>query len=284
MFKKNTTVSIALIVTALIHAPVYADDPPHAVFVVGTPHYSPAKTMPELARLLRGHGFRTTIVRAEHNPEKNEKGIPGLEALRDANVAIFFLRFLGFPDEQLKHITDYVESGRPVIGFRTSTHAFMYPQGHKFAHWNDGFGKNVLGSKYRIHLVGSTMVEPAKGARQHEILAGVDLTQPRKAAGTLYLSKLPDDATVLLRGTGRSKRTGTVTNAFGKHELKATMIDDVAWTWKNQWGGRVFTTTLGHPNTFKDPNWMRLFVNAIHWAAGKPVPSVEGQQEGEDAG
>ncbi|MFT5131116.1 MAG: hypothetical protein ACI8W8_004751, partial [Rhodothermales bacterium] len=242
---------------------------PHAVFVVGTPHYNPSATMPELAKQLEGFGFRTTVVAPGYNPEKNPAGIPGLEALKSADVAIFFLRFLTLPADQMKLIEDYVSSGKPVVGFRTSTHAFKYANDHKLQKWNDGFGKDVLGSKYFIHLSSTTDVS-ASGS--HEILTGFDTSKAQKAGGTLYLSDLPKDATVLLRGTGHGNKEGKVTNGFGTFQMQKTMTQDVAWAWKNQWGGRVFGTTLGHVDSFKNENFVRFFINGIHWAAGKPVP------------
>ena len=53
------------------------------------------------------------------------------------------------------------------------------------------------------------------------------------------------------------------------------MTQDVAWTWKNKWGGRVFCTTLGHKNSFENRSLMRLFINGICWAAGEKVPSAK---------
>jgi azurin len=253
----------------------FAAKKPHAVFVVGTTHYSPQLTMPPLAKELERHGFETTVISSDYNPEKNPKGLSGLNALRKADVAIFYTRFLTLPAKQMKHIERYLESGKPVVGFRTSTHGFMYPKDHALAKWNNGFGKDALGSQYFIHTSSPTDVAVAKGAAGHEILTGVDLSKPRRAAGTLYLSELPKDATVLLRGTSNSKKTGTIKNGFGTVEMTPVMTDDVAWTWKNQWGGRVFTTTVGHPGSFADENWVRFFVNGIHWAAEKPVPSAD---------
>ena len=72
------------------------------------------------------------------------------------------------------------------------------------------------------------------GAKDHPILVGVDLAKPRTAADTFYLSDLPDDATVLLEGTGDTKKKGAVKNRFSTHTMKQTMSDDVAWTWTNQ--------------------------------------------------
>jgi len=268
---RKFTVFLALASCLSLSPAVQAQDsePPHAVFVVGTPHYNPAATMPPLASRLQNLGFRCTVVEPEWDPERNPDGIPGLEVLREADVAIFYLRFLTLPESQFREIRNYLESGRPVVGLRTSTHAFAYPEGHPLQAWNDDFGRRALGSKYFIHGKGTTRVQAPAG---HEILTGYDFTTPRPLAGTLYLSDIPEDATVLLTGTGAFKKTGTVTNAFGTHELQAEMTDDVAWTWTNEWGGRVFTTTLGGTHTFRDAHFVRFLLNGIHWAAGQPVP------------
>ena len=56
--------------------------------------------------------------------------------------------------------------------------------------------------------------------------------------------------------------------------LKDVEKSPVAWVWQNQWGGRVFTTTLGHVKTFENEWMVRLLINGIHWAAGRPVPKA----------
>lgn len=270
--------SLALVIALLICANAAGqegldktDFKPHAVFIVGTHHYSPQKTMPRLAKQLERNGFKVTVVLPDDDPEHDEKrGVGDLSVLKEADVVVLFLRFLTLPDSQMRELLAYVQSGKPVVGFRTTTHAFDYPSGHPYEKWNNGFGKQVLGTKYSIHLKGSTQVSIVN---QHEVLLGVDLEKPRESAGTLYLADLPSNANVILHGTGKSKRKGSVTNRFGTIELKAKMTSPVAWTWKNVWGGRVFSTSLGHLKTFEDPNWVRFFLNGIHWAAGEKVPS-----------
>ena len=263
----------AILVLFCFAATSGAEEKPHAVFVVGTPHYNPAATLPPLAEQMKqDFGWKTTVIKPDSNPEKKATGLPGLDALEKADVAIFYLRFLTLPKEQLDHITRYLESGKPVVAFRTTSHAFAYPKSHPLHEWNDAFGKRAMGTKYFIHGQGGTTVSKVA---DHPILTGVDLTKPRKTPGTLYLTNLPKTANVLLQGTGKFKRTGTVTNGFGTHELKAEMTDNVAWTWENEWGGRVFGTSIGHPQAFADPNWVRLFINCIHWAADKPIPAAE---------
>jgi type 1 glutamine amidotransferase len=38
----------------------------------------------------------------------------------------------------------------------------------------------------------------------------------------------------------------------------------VAWVRLHR-GGRVFYTSLGHPDDFRQPSFLRLLVNAIFW-------------------
>lgn len=251
-----------------------ADEKPHAVIVVGTHHYSPQKTMPSFARELERLGLQTTVLNPDWDLEKDKRGLPGLGALDDADVAVFFTRFLKLDDKQLAPIIRYLESGRPVVGFRTSTHGFNYPVDHPQHHLNDAFGKDALGTPYLIHLAGETKIEVAAGAKNHPILTGV-AAQNWTSPGTLYLTKLEPGIIPLLFGTGNSKRVGEVKNSFGTHMLEKTMTDTVAWTWENNWDGRTFTTSLGHPGDFAEPASMRVMVNGVFWAVGLEVPEAE---------
>lgn len=247
----------------------------HAVIVVGTHHYSPQRSMPSFAKELERLGISTTVVSPDWDPEKDKRGLPGLEALDSADVAVFFTRFLKLEDDQLAPITRYLESGNPVVGFRTSTHGFNYPKEHPRAKWNKGFGKDVLGTPYLIHLAGATQLRIAGGAKGHPILTGVGDPTDWVSPGTLYLTKLESGITPLLMGTGksRSKEPSVRTNQFGTHQLQPEMTDTVAWTWTNKWGGRTFSTSLGHIGDFAVPESLRLMVNGVFWAAGLPVPS-----------
>ncbi len=245
---------------------------PHAVFVIGTRHYSPERSMPVLASQLEELGFKTTILKGEGNPERNPNGIDGLEALETADVAIFFVRFLTLPEGQLKFIDRYLKSGKPIVGFRTSSHAFAYPNGSEHFHWNDGFGLKALGVKYETHLTGKTTVSLNDAGKKHPLLSGINFKKPRLAAGTLYLTTPPPGATVLLNGVGNSEKIGTVRNAFGTHELAQTMKEPVAWVFENEFGGRVFGTSLGHWETFNDAGFVRLFLNSICWSVGVKIP------------
>ncbi len=252
-----------------------SENAPHVVFVVGTTHYSADKTIPNFAKSLKKYGFRVTVIVPEGDPEhnKNKKGLLGLEALNSADLAVFYMRFLTLSDEQLKPILDYVQAGKPVIGIRTSTHAFDYPKEDPRSKWNDGFGRDVLGTKYFAHMDAGSTIEQIPSQRANTLLNAVSLRfyDP----GHLYKVELPKDAVPLLMGTGRRKKAATYTNRFGTHILKREMSWPVAWTWKNKFGGKVFATTLGHEKSFELYPLNRLLINAIHAALGKDVDVSE---------
>ena len=95
---------------------------------------------------------------------------------------IIFTRFRDLPDEQMKHVVDYVESGRPIIGIRTATHAFdIKPDktygkyGWTSKEWDGGFGRQVLGetwiSHHGQHGRKSTRGIIAPGMESHPICA-----------------------------------------------------------------------------------------------------------------
>jgi Trehalose utilisation len=152
------------------------------------------------------------------------------------------------------------------VGFRTSTHAFNYPPGHELEEWNR-FGAFALGAPPgwghgHTHYGhdSSTDVTVAPGAASHPILQGV---APEFHVRSWLYHVIPDypppDATRLLIGKAVNPNHDAVPNP-------------VAWTWRTKAGGRVFMTTMGHPEDFGVEPFQRLVINGIHWALGLPVP------------
>lgn len=249
-----------------------ASQAPLIVFVVGDHEYSSEATMPLLAHELeRSYGFRTRVLTAY--PDQNaERDIPGLEALAEADLAVFYLRWRQLPAEQVAHIDRYLRSGKPVVGFRTSTHAFNYPADHPLARWN-AFGEFALGAppgwgNGHTHYGhnSTTQVRVIPEAANDPILTGVAPTfAVRSWLYHVLPGHPPPDARRLL--------VGRAVNPNNPNAVE----NPVAWTWRNEWGGRVFTTTLGHPEDFAVEPFQRLVVNGIHWALGRPVPRWAGK-------
>lgn len=250
------------------------EEKPLVVFVTGDHEYGGESTMPLLAAALeKDYNMRTVVLKSF--PDQNaEENIPGLEALKDADLAIFFLRWRRLPAEQVKHIDDYLNSGRPVIGFRTSTHAFNYPEGHALRSWN-AFGERAFGSPpgwggqaNHTHYghESSTDVSVIEKEADHPILKGVD--KNFHVRSWLY-KVLPDypskGATWLLMGKAVDPNTPDA------------IENPVAWTWTSASGAKTFMTTMGHPEDFQQEAVQRVFINAVHWTLGKPVPAWAGK-------
>lgn len=268
---------LALILSAILSQNIFAagEEKPHIVFVVGTTHYAPQVSMPVLAKEVERFGFRTTVVIPPGDPEENKNGagLPGLEVLEQADVVVFFMRFLTLDDEQAAHIERYVKSGKPIVALRTSTHAFFYGKEHPRFFWNDDFGEKVLGTAYRAHMQGKTACELVEKAKKHPILSGVG-EEKFESGGALYLTDLEAGCQPLVVGTGNSKPR-LIEGGFGTLYLQETETDIVAWAWENHFGAKVFASSFGHVDDFGSPQIMRILVNGIHWAAGVPVPKPE---------
>ena len=155
----------------------------------------------------------------------------GIEALADADVAIFFMRFLKLPDEEWKPIEDYLKAGKPVIGLRTANHSFRYPKDHPRFDWNVGFGQRALGTPYVVHQTSETKIRVVENGLRHPIMTNVS-KKKWVSPGTLYLTRLADNCIPLVTGTGEG-RARTIKRAFGTVKVKPHESDVVAWAWEN---------------------------------------------------
>lgn len=257
---------VLLIAVIALLRPVTPDaqPAPRVVFVTGDDEYRSEITMPMIAAILETHhGFRTSVAYARPRPQTKDN-IEGLDALGTADLLVMFTRFRALPEDQLQKVLQYVESGRPVVGLRTSTHAFLYPNGHPRQELNDGFGRDVFGQKWITHHGSQSRTEVAihAASHAHQILRGVG---PFRARSWLYhVAPLNGEAAVLLDGTA----VGSNKTDLAAHPL----TQPVAWT-RSYKGARVFFTTLGHPEDFAQESMRRLVVNGIYWALGREVPA-----------
>jgi type 1 glutamine amidotransferase len=240
----------------------------HIVFVTGDHEYGSERTMPILAKAFEEKfGCQVTVLFAEPN-EQSETNIPGLKALEQADLAVFFLRWRQLPDDQLTYIRKYLDSGKPVVGFRTTSHSFNFPAGHPNQKWNSfaeetfgappGWGGPAGHTHYGHKSSTDVFVNPL--VSDHPILRGVE--QEFHVRSWLYHvvpNYPPGDATRLLIGRAVDPDHKAVPNP-------------VAWTYHTKKGGKAFFTTLGHPEDFQVESFQRLVVNGIHWALDKSVP------------
>ncbi|MBA4064192.1 MAG: hypothetical protein C0501_10850 [Isosphaera sp.] len=170
---------------------------------------------------------------------EKDKALAGVEALATADVAVFFTRRLQIDGESLDAVKAYLKSGKPVVGVRTASHGFQ-----NFLEMD----KDVFGGDYKGHFGANIVCEvaAAEKGKDHPVLKGVSAF---KSNGSLYKNpNVAADVTVLL--------TGSIPK----------QSEPVAWV-REKDGRRVFYTSLGHPDDFADPNFVRLLVNGLAWAA-----------------
>ncbi|MEC9093764.1 MAG: ThuA domain-containing protein, partial [Planctomycetota bacterium] len=202
--------------------------------------------------------------------------ISGLETIQTADLLVLFTRFQAFKDDQMQYIDDYIQSGKPVIGLRTSTHGFKglkgkfekYNEGYngKDKDWKFGFGEAILGEHWvghygRNHKQSSRLILQAD-QKTHPILRGVK------------------DVHTQCGGYNAHPREGSVVLAKGQI-LNGMKINDpadpskevlpVVWVrtyQKNNPKSRVFATTHGASEDILNEGFRRLLVNAHLWCLG----------------
>jgi type 1 glutamine amidotransferase len=255
----------------------------HVVLIAADDEYRAEELIPALAKILaERHGFKCTVLYSvnkqsgEIDPSTMDN-IPGLEALKTADMLIVFMRFRELPDEQMKCIIDYIDSGKPVMGLRTSTHAFNYKARKdspyaKYSYNNKdfqgGFGRQILGetwvNHWGAHQKESTRGLIAPGMEKDPIVKGCeDIWGP---SDVYTINSLTGDAKPVIMGqvlTGMNPKDPP-------NDAKKQM--PVAWT-KTYTGAqgkasRVFNTTMGHNGDFVSEGFRRLLVNATFWCVG----------------
>ena len=231
--------------------------------------------------LAKHHGFKCTVLYSinkqtgeiDPNTKDNE---PGLESLASADLCVMLLRFRAWPDEQMKHFVNYLQTGKPIVALRTSTHAFRFGPNTTYQDFNN-FGKQVLGENWVAHW-GHHKFEATRGViepenKNHPILRGVTNIF---GDTDVYEAYPPADAKILVRG--QVLKGMKPDDPPADHEKKRftdkqpqginTPMMPIAWIRETGTTKRVFTTTMGSSTDLQSEGLRRLVVNACYWALG----------------
>jgi type 1 glutamine amidotransferase len=255
---------LAAVVVAGRLAPAGAEGKrPHLVMVISEDEYRTDETLPAFADRHLARDFKVTLVFGDR---KDPNNLLGIEALKGADVALFSVRRRTPPKAQLDVIRQFVAGGKGLVALRTSSHGFSRFKGKGLApgraEWPE-FDRDVLGGNYTGHYgtgkpgAVRALVRVVPAAAGSPLLHGVPKAEEFAVASWLYkTSPLSKKAVPLLVGRvpGQAK------------------TEPVAWTHTGPGGGRVFYTSLGHPDDFALPAFRRLLFNATHWASGSGVP------------
>ncbi len=262
----------------------------HIVFLTGDEEYRGEEGLPMLAKILaERQGFKCTVLFAIDpdgtiNPD-NGKSLPGAEALDSADAIFMLLRFRAWPEDQMNHFIAAYKRGVPIIGLRTSTHAFNFPGGSSFHSYNE-FGKEVFGEHWVNHWARHKQ-EATRGiieatAKDDPIFRGVSDIFGNT---DVYEAYPPADAKILLRGQALAGMNPSDSPADYQKQRSTDKqkqgINDpmmpVAWTRepKNDTGkvNRVFCTTMGAATDLQNEGLRRLVVNAVFWGLNMEIPS-----------
>ena len=259
----------------------------HIVFIANDHEYRSEQSCPTMAKILaKHHGFKCTVLFGIDDKgaiSNGAKNLPGMEALKDADMLFFFTRFMSLPDDQVQHLVDYFERGGPAVGLRTSTHSFNGQKGkweklnfnYKKDDYNGGLGKQIFGNTWdkklgqshygSNHAMGCT-ITPVASAATHPIMAGVKKIHAYSGA---YKSQPPADATPLVQVQ--------VLETFGPSDKAHPdrPLVNAGWTRDSYVApsgtkktARIAYFSFGASEDLLDEDCRRLLVNASLWAGG----------------
>lgn len=172
---------------------------------------------------------------------ESEDDQQSLQVLESTDVMVLFTRRLNTKGEELERFKSYCNLGKPIVGIRTASHAYQnYLE----------FDRDVLGGSYAGHFGHGPIahVQTERENTDHPILEGI---LDFDSYGSLYRNpgNAMDVITLLTASTSAGNR------------------EPVAWA-RIYNGGRVFYTSLGHPQDFGVDHFLVLLTNAILWAGG----------------
>ncbi len=254
----------------------------HIVLIAADQEYRSEYSMPMLARLLaKHHGFHCTVLfslNKDNDVDPTQKirwedksvthNIPGLEHLEKCDLVILFSRLLSLSPEQLQHIYNYLDSGKPIMGIRTANHGFI-----EFDYKKDGkkidFGEGVLGGSFRNHH-GRWQQDSTRGIivednKDHPVLKGVtdiwgtsDVYRTFKEGG-----HLPEGCLPLVNGQPLMGRNHG--DAINPELIPLPVAWVKTWTGNTGHPARVFNMTMGSAQDFKSEGVRRMTINAVYW-------------------
>ncbi len=261
---------------------------PLLAFVAADDEYRSEITMPFLAGLVERAGIARTAVHFATGDDGRGSPLaePDIAArtsltsaweLRGADGSVLYMRFRELESNALNAFDEATNHGLPLVGFRTSTHAFRYSPGPGAGRWNEQFPREQFGTGWSFHHghTSTTRILPPTGeAARHPVLAGVTIpAEGIIVPSWLYnVEPLAADCHVLLWGEAvDSERTDApqrqpilwVREVARTRSATTTSGESNAFTLPPQ---RIAFSTLGHPGDFANAEVRLMAVQMCAWA------------------
>jgi type 1 glutamine amidotransferase len=221
--------------------------------VIGENEYHTWETVPEFARReLVKHNLRCSFVNS--SPKLGDNEFSNFDLINEADLLFVSVRRRTPPKEMMALIRAHLAAGKPLVGIRTASHAFgAEPPDAQHEGWPK-FDQDVLGCNYQGHYGNADQprISIVSKALDHPVLNGVPNSEFR-VTSSLYKS--------------RDLAATAIPLMAGKVEGQAEP-EPVAWVNTSK-DHRVFYTSLGSPDDFKQPFFRRLLLNGILWSLGQ---------------
>lgn len=235
---------------------------PKLALIISEFEYKTYETLPAFAKANFSDDFQ---IESAINSDEQCQELPGIDILRDADVAILAMWRRTLPPEQLGIVKDYIAAGKPIVAIRSASHAFQTRDGTTPAGtetWPT-FDRDVLGCHYQGHHGNyvtqgfpPTHVWIVPEAEGNPLLAGIATGEFTVPSWLYKVQPLSEGAEPLVMGRVADRQPQ----------------EPVAWTYHTNHGGRVFYTSLGSPEDFELPQFQSLLRNGLYWAADRLQP------------
>ena len=237
-----------------LYFPVSAKPRKNITFLVAEREYKTAETLPRFAKQNLGNKFSFQFCNALNEGDKRNILSTPLD-IRKADLLFVSVRRRAFREKTMQLIHSHITKGKAVLGIRTASHAFQLrkeklQEGHQ--EWPE-WDREVMGGNYHGHHGKGLIcnIKDFSSTENHPILHNVKL--PFTTPASLYRnSPLPETSKPLLIGS-----------------VKEFPPEPVAWIYRTSSKGKVFYTSLGHEEDFKNPAFNQLLINAINWCLTK---------------
>lgn len=253
----------------------------HILFIASDHEYRGEETCPAIARIMaKRYGFKCTVLFGQTPDGVIKPGsslVPGIEAIDDADMLFLFLRFVHPNDAWMQKFEGYLKRGGPVLGLRTTTHAFNGLKG-KYAYYNfnnggsdfvGGFGRQILGETWNPRLGAghygrnhkyATAMHVVPEQKDHPIMRGVK--NMHAMAGAYSARPMPNSTIIATNRVLESMKVGA-------KPIEGKPPQPAAWvrTYSFQGGqsGRAFCSTQGASEDILSEGVRRMIVNATLW-------------------
>lgn len=253
----------------------------HILFIASDHEYRGEETCPAIARIMaKRYGFKCTVLFGQTEDGTIKPGsslIPGIDAIDDADMLFVFLRFLQPEDAWMEKFESYLKRGGPILGLRTTTHAFNGLKG-AYDHHNyncsdedfvGGFGRQVLGETWNPKLGAghygrnhkfATAMHTVPEQKDHPVMRGVK--DMHAMAGAYSAVPMPNSTILAMNQVLEGMEPGSKP-VEDKEPQPAAWVR--TYSFKGGPEGRAFCSTQGASEDILSEGVRRMVVNATLW-------------------